>query len=902
MTIKTHILRTAVFCIILLASASCALIYGQGIGFHGMDYKIDRRTSYSVFGDKPQVFHNDFTMDFELQTRPPAEFGYFFRVKDNGRSRRIWNLSYDSMGDSVTVRFNEEGRRSLIKATIPHESMKHLHWLPVKVDFDLAADSVSLFLADSCYRAACEDMPDRIKTSIEFGRSDHIIDVPSFAIRNLTVSDSRKKYHFPLDQSEGGEVWDDSFRIRGEATNPEWLINEATRWKNISNFNFTDIAGASYNEARKEFYYFTRKQITLFSLMTGQSRTETFRRECPVEMKLGNNFISPDGRFLYCYELYNDEKTEKSASVAILDLDSLEWKSLSDQELGMPLHHHCSFFNPHSGRYTILGGFGNMMYNGCFYEFCNNNLSNSHNSRTDATTAEMYSANMQATGATNNNSRYWSSNIQKNKVWRKIEQPLDGDIIYPRYFTSAGTDGDYIYVYGGMGNECGEQVVGRRYFYDLHRVNPETFRSELVWNCEWDGTDKVPVRNLYIDGDSFYTLCYPEYIGESELYLYRFSLKDGSHEALCNSIPINSDKMRTNANLYLDRELGQFFTTVQVFEDDIKSTLTLWSLSYPPLDGSAISAMKRGKVRHDRAIWLSIVLCLLLSVALAVTIVTALQRRSRRLYDLNASHGRGSSRRFSNENMPDTIYLFGDFTVIGHDGSDITQSFTKQQIMMLVLLIKRGENGMSGKRLSSILWPDKEEDKVKNSRGVAINNLRKSLSKLDGATVSYRNGRYYIELGDRCSCDWFDLLNAMKESGTSTGGMTAKGNGTFNVSSSDKGIDKDEVLRIVSRGRFLKSVDEDIFDDFKEKTDNMLLPLLHEALDNSFRKKEYSAVGEIGKMIMRIDPTDEATMQTIIRSLKKQKMLEEALVYYSEFCSEYKKANGTDFPHSFRDI
>lgn len=886
MTIKTTILRAAVFCtLILFSSARCVLTYGQGIGFHGMDYKIDSRTSYSVFGDKPAVFYDDFTMEFDLQTRPPAEFGYFFRVKDNSKSRRIWNLSYDSRGDSVTVRFNEEGRRSLIKATIPHEKMKHLHWQPVKVDFDLAADSVSLFIADTCYRSACEDMPDKIKTSIEFGRSDHIIDVPSFAIRNLTVSDSRKKYHFPLDQSEGSEVWDDSFRIKGDATNPEWLINEATKWKNIGNFNFSDIAGASYNSVRKEFYYFTRKQLTVFSLMTGQSRTVNFAKECPVEMKLGNNFISLDGRFLYCYELYNDEKSEKSASAAILDLDSMEWTSLSDQELEMPLHHHCSFFNPHNGRYTILGGFGNMMYNGCYYEFCNGSQDTAsgtsvHNWRAYALETGLHSSQDNASGTSVHN-RQWSITARKDSVWKKIEQPGSGDLIYPRYFTSAGTDGEYIYVYGGMGNECGEQVVGRRYFYDLHRVNPETFRSELVWNCEWDGIDKVPVRNLYIDGDSFYTLCYPEYIGESELYLYRFSLKDSSHETLCNSIPINSDKMRTNANLYLDRELGQFFTTVQVFDDDIKSTLAIWSLSYPPLDGNAISAGYGSKVRRNRSIWLAIVLGLLGAAALAVTTVTAVQHRRRKQDEINSIHGKGSLRSFRTDNMPDSIYLFGDFTVIGHDGTDITQSFTKQQIMMLVLLIKRGENGMSGKRLSSIFWPDKEEDKVKNSRGVAINNLRKSLSKLDGATVSYRNGRYYLELGERCRCDWFDLLNAMKETDISAG---------------------NKVLGIVSRGRFLKSIDDDIFDDFKEKVDNMLLPLLHEALDSSFKRKEYAAVIEIGKMIMRIDPTDEATMQTIVRSLKKQKLLEEALVYYSEFCSEYKKANGTDFPHSFKEL
>lgn len=180
-----------------------------------------------------------------------------------------------------------------------------------------------------------------------------------------------------------------------------------------------------------------------------------------------------------------------------------------------------------------------------------------------------------------------------------------------------------------------------------------------------------------------------------------------------------------------------------------------------------------------------------------------------------------------------TVYIFGDLTITGHDGQDITHLFTSQQSLILCLLIKRGDNGISTKRLSSILWPDKEEEKVKNSRGVAINNLRKSLSNLTGATVAYRDSRYYLELGEECQCDYFLLMDELK----------------------NKDMDKSKVLSIISRGKFLKSLDDDIFDDFKEDTDNIIVSLLHNELEDRLKKKDYEAVYEIGEMARRIDPS-----------------------------------------------
>ncbi len=819
-----------------LTALSSVEVHSQGLGFHGMDYLIDQRTSYDVFGRHPENFDAEFFIEFELYTQPSSEFGYFFRVKDVSGSRRIWNLSYDSRGDSITVRLNEEGRQSLIKAGIPHDRLKHLHWHRVRIDFDLIRDSVRLDIAGLSFSTHFPGLPDKVKAAVIFGRSDHIIDVPSFAIRGLKIGNSRKSYSFPLDSTEGSVVCDDRFRIEGRVENPEWLINSAMKWKECARFSYSGIAGASYNPVRKEFYYFTDSQMTVLDFMNDRDRHFDFAKPCPVAMKLGNNIVSEDGKRLICYELYDDSAASVSPSVAEFDLDVEEWRTLSSDRMSMPMHHHAGFINPATGRYTVLGGFGNMQYNGDFFEF-------------DSDTG----------------------------LWRRIwEDQAGAGVIYPRYFTSAGTDGRYVYIYGGMGNECGEQVVGRQYFYDFYRIDPLTGSCERLWTLNWDENDKVPVRSLIVDGDCFYTLCYSEYISKSELYLYRFSIADGTKERLCNSIPITSDKMRTNANIYLDRDMGRFFVTVQEFEDDIKSTLKIYSLSYPP-----VTQMKnisdRGKILRLALVrkgWLIIAGLAFLAAGVW-------------FYGKNKKRGEGASssgvterKTFRYPFAADCISLFGDFTVIDRDGKDITTLFTRQQILILCLLIKRGDSGISTKRLSSILWPDKEEDKVKNSRGVAINNLRRSLSYLSGAVISFRDGRYYLEFQGECGCDYLCLMAGLKE----------------------KEIEKDRIIGIISRGKFLGSIDDEIFDDFKEKTDNMVLPLLQDEMERRYRSKDYGAVLELWEMIGRIDPVDESSMQVVIRALKRQKRIEEALVLYSTFCSEYKKANDADFGKSFREL
>ena len=101
---------------------------GQGLKFSGLECRIDERTSLDVFGGHPKTFRDYFEMDFLISTYPKSDFGYICRIKESGFPYRIWNLSYDGRGaGQVSIRINEEGRFSLIKAVFPREDMQDRH-------------------------------------------------------------------------------------------------------------------------------------------------------------------------------------------------------------------------------------------------------------------------------------------------------------------------------------------------------------------------------------------------------------------------------------------------------------------------------------------------------------------------------------------------------------------------------------------------------------------------------------------------------------------------------------------------------------------------------------------------------------------------------------------------------
>jgi DNA-binding SARP family transcriptional activator len=812
-----------------------------GLKFHGSEQAINQRTSYNVFGDNAAEFSGYYDIEFNLSLYPVTEFGYILRIK-NKESNRIYNLFYDGQGGNLIFKFNEEGKSNLIVANMNRQELLDMHWFKMKISFDLKSDSIKLTIHDQTFGTENKNLPDTYYPVILFGKSDHIIDVPSFAIKDLSIGNQEKSF-FALNESKGNTVHDISGKAIGEVSNPEWLVNDAYHWRYKASFKSQSVAGANYNSEKKEIYYFNRDSLYIYNVRSGDTNIKVFQQQCPVKLILGTNFIDAKHNKLYSYETYYSHPNENYSgpTVANLDLDTYQWTSENSEQLTSPLHHHGSYFNPLTGQYTIFGGFGRMRYSKDFFSYDLNN-----------------------------------------KNWDTLSG-FSGDFLSPRYFSSVGyfRKANSVYIFGGMGNESGEQTVGRKYYYDLYKIDLNTKHVSKLWEIEWKQDNMVPTRGMVILDDScFYTLCYPEHFTESLLKLYRFSLKDGSYQILGDSIPIFSDKITTNANLYYDSMLNTMYAVVQEFDDDISSDLKVYSLSFPPLTAQELASYSKDKNNY---IW-AVILASLLTIGIGYLLYKKLKPRKYTYPEEVPRDESVANIKTETTTRANAIYLFGEFTVRDRNNRDITYMFSAQlrQIFCLILQYSTTEGGIASQRLSNILWPDKPADKVKNSRGVTINHLRKALSELDGIELIYDKGYFKIEQTEAFYCDYTRCMQI--------------------VSANEAEKHRDQLVEILYRGKFLQLSDHALYDSFKEEMEKKLEPVLLLEMEKSFDAEFYQTTITLADAIVNIDPLNDAALTFQIKAMQRLKMNDEARLRYQTFVIEYKKIMGTDYPHPYKSL
>ncbi len=828
MNIKAILIALAILVLALPSDA-------QGLRFIGMEDKIESRTSYEVFATRQPVFRNVLRVEFELAVYPPSDFGYILRVK-NEAENRVFNLLYSGPGwdSEYPLRLNEEGRSSIIKADIPHDYISTDKWMSMKLEFDLKSGEVFMKVDDYVYMATISPMSTQWKPDLSFGKSDYFIDVPTFAIRNLKVSDDRKTFFFPLNETEGLVAHESRSRTRGEIVNPEWLLEKSYKWDLVEEFSSSTIAGANYDPMRRAVIYYNRDSLYMYDVSRRETRAVKTEGKCPMDLYLARSFVSPEDSLIYVYEavsaVHDGDSIPRTVS---LDPVSLEWKSVGCDALPVHFHHHSSFLDTARRKFVVFGGFGDMIYNGDFYSY-----------------------DMESHG------------------WQKEFKP-GGAVIFPRYFTSLGHDPeeDAVYVFGGMGNECGEQVVGRHYFYDLHRIDLESWESVSVWEegLRWEEENMVPVRNMIFDGDGFYTVCYPEFLTNSYLQLYRFDIDKKTYRKFCNKIPIRSDKMATNANVFYDKALRTLILTVQESDDDVSSHLKVYTLAYPPLTEDEYVMMSRSYSKLFLWIFISV-----LSASLMAVFVYSRVNIAKKKAVLARELG---LKRHIPEDRNNSICLFGGFTALDQEGHTVQFPLQLRKLLLLIIKYNLG-NGLSSKRMSSILWPDKPEDKVKNSRGVALNHLRSLLRKFEGVSLVFEDNHFKLAVSGGFYCDWFEFK---KE-----------------ISSENPDIDK--LISLASRGKFMQFTDDPVFDSFKEKTESALINLFTSEMENFWNRKGYLTVVELADIVLVCDPLNEQALIWLVNALNKLKKQDDAMVRYSAFASEYLSTYESEYNRDFKSL
>jgi len=767
------------------------------------------------------------------------------RLKSS-ESSDIISLSYNGEGKKSILKLNLEGKETLVTHALDKTYLMQGQWLTIHLKFDLIAKSVCFVIENQSKSAHFDQNFKRWKPIICFGKSDYVIDVPTFRLKDLIVKDHVTKYQFPLNESVGNTVHTNFKKKIGYVLNPFWLINTAYYWKSGSTYYSKSVAGSSFNGATHEVYFFNKDSITIFNVIKNSQKTLPYANPCPMTMRLGTNFLDIEHHKLYVYEVADPPNGD--IVMASLDLTSLKWEAVTNQVLPMQLHHHAGCFNPATNEYLIFGGFGATYYFNNFYAF----------------------------------------NLNINQ-WTQIDLK-ETDPITPRYFSSMGFDKSKsnIYIFGGMGNATGDQTIGRVYYYELYQINLKTNTLKKIWSIPWKNENFVPARNLIFTSDEdFYVLCYPEHFSVSHLKLFRFSTNNNAYKTYGDSIQIISEKITTNANLYYDTISSKLISLVQEFKnDDVASSLKIYSLSFPPVSISDLDVYSPTKLNKQMLLFGSS-LCIILIVLILAYVFYKKKISKDLITQTNIQLGMDTtpSDEIAEIENPrqNAIFLFGKFAVYDQNGMEISNLFSPQlkHTFLLITFYSLPSKSINSKELSKFLWPDKSYEKAKNSRGVVINNLRKALNDILGVELTYEDGNYKIIFDERFYGDFLRLLELTEN----------------NLES-----DLSEFLSIISRGSFLYGENIDFLDEFKAYIESRIEYTLYYFIEKLYGQKQYNSVILLCEKLFELDSLDEKALIYIVKSMNKLSLHDEANQRYYQFIIEYKKTHNEKYPYSFHQI
>lgn len=818
----------------------------QGLEFSSNDSLMSKRTSYTAFVNDIPVFKNHLFLSFDLSLWDNDHLGYIFNIIDNNDSYSLTYI-YNHNG-YPTLNFNIDSKSNKIEIPLNPAKLKKRNWFHIKADIDLVSNTVSIYVNGNWYKAKGFAFTNTMSPQITFGKNPRYSDVPKMAVKNLEIRDNSTRYFFPLDEWKGNAVHDREGNALGAVDHPSWLINDSYFWTPKFKQSFKEVAGINFNPRTQSLFIFKTDSLIHYNLQNENASTKPYLNKLPVKLVLGKSLVNSTLNQCYVYEALPQDTAH---AIASLDLNTLAWTNIGKGSINDQRHHHNIFYDHKELNSYLFGGYGSFSYHNDFFRY-----------------------------------------DQPADQW--VKTAFKGDAILPRFFSASSTadDQDNIYIFGGYGNESGNQIVGGRHFYDLYKVNLTAHSVKKIWEIKPVGEPFVPANNLIVSADKkyFYALCYPHEKPKTKLRLYRFNIKDGSYEIMSGPIPVTSERIESDFNLFYDAGNSEFICTTQEFVSPQQSSVTVYTLASPPVSEHAYLSSQKPVVAGLSKIQLFLLMGGLLAIGGFIFYIVGKRKPNtlESVTDDELTNGLYNSK-IDTEIKQNAVYLLGEFTVYDKDGKNITYLFSPKikQLFILILLNSRNGNGVVSKKISTTLWPDKDVLKTKNIRGVTLNHLRNILTDMEGLELTFTNDTYNFLITDNFFCDYFKASAAIEQ---------------VQNHSLSADIFLNEDFELLSRGCLLQDVNEAWLDEVKVVFEEITLNIIQPGIRKVYEAGHYKRAMELSRVALLIDPFNDVAIKYKLKSLRRFKGVDFAKKVYETFTADYKKSLDVDYPVAFDKI
>ena len=839
---KHTLILLFLFCIQIIFSQD---YLDEGLFFYSHEVIQDERTSLDLTPDEPLYLKNGISLEFEANfRRGDGYYGNIFKIIGDNE------LNIDFAAHLETTTPGDSNFWLVVKDTMLFKynwsdipKGDYDKWIQFKLEINTEESSLTFTINGYKIIKKINDIKGIEDWEIIFGKSNTnnfpTTNVCPMSVKNIKFFDQNNTLirHWPLGRhTANNKVYDNLNNNEAFVENPKWLIDQHVFWKMNNDFTFKNLLGTARDIQGDRIFLIDSDAVYIYSLASKTIDTLKYKEK----LRCQSNFF-----------VYNNLKGELAAyspdeqTYTTFDFENLKWDPIGNDCEYTAYSHHNKIISPKDSTLVTFGGYGYYTY----------------------------------------------KSIIKNYI-PNSQESLHFDIrnqISPRYLSSSGIfNKDNFLIFGGYGSSTGDQHINSRFYYDLYAVafeNSESRTVKKLW--EFDNTDQtpfVPVQSMVIDNnsDSFYTLTYNNTKYNSHLKLAKFGINEQEMTVFPDSIPYQFLDIKSNADFFLDNNKSKLYT-MTILDDKVN----LFSLTYPPLLAEDIYQDEIVEKSSSKFIWkVSFAIILIISIVFIGIIRNRKKRikgvvESKKINEeiLNISHSKTEKTKKS------AIYLFGGFQVYDNEGNDITSLFTptlKQLFIAILLYGVKNDKGISSKKLTELLWPNKTENSARNNRNVNISRLRLLLEKIGNLKLHNENTYWRINIENPVFCDYYFVNNLLNQS----------------TNNNLEELQIYELLNIVTSGEISPDIQTDWVEDFRNDIANLLIDDLSRI---SKSQDDLHMLILIGSTILKYAPLNEYAISLKCKSLYALDKKGSAKNSYNLYCKEYYELLDTKYDKTFKE-
>lgn len=844
-----------------------------GLCFHSHSYSTDKRTRLTLCNGGDISTGNIFELSFLMDLRDEPAFGNIFCIKttDGHHIDGICSAQDDNTSCPALV---VDGKIYPVKQILsPGKNIS------VKLTISRKEGSIRLEYnkANTTVKA---DLHASTSVHVLFGMhkdESNYVDVAPINVRDIRISSNGKeKHHWALADHEGPDCKDSHSKMMAAAENGEWIYDNHVIWKKVYSMQSTVPMQVAFNEADNIFYLLDQEKVYCLNPETKKITELTVKGGYRV-MPVANYLVYDSKRSrLLNYEL----DTRKCSH---FNFQTQMW-SCEEEVKAEPKHSNHAWAQLNDSIAYTFGGYG-------YYRY--------HNTL---------------------------SRINLNTL--KVEKVDYSPQVSPRTGCAAGIAGDKLYIFGGYGNESGQQELQAYYLYDLVCIDLKTMKANTLWvgKGKQDTSFQLASEMIYDEKSNVFYAATTNMGGR----IISISPEKPGWQIMTDEINENFEFKEMNFNLYKSTKENKLYVVMNKSMNDMVHNVIICSIDLP-LQSDYVADISRWQDDEPQAgsSWWWIIVAALLATAVAgggiiykrkrkiATKATVSSENTEKVLQPQPKTLETDKETVETEiaaqketaDSPETettsevtkpaelkkvttggyITLLGKFSVTDKDGEDITTSFSKRlRDLLLIILLNTQKNakGIDMTEIDENLWQNMSEVSARNNRNVNISKLRTLLEKVGNVKIVNDKINYSIQIGKDVKCDYIDALRCMHK---------------INEGYTDQRLIS-KTLSLLLKGPLVPNVSYEWLDTFKAHYSESALKGLNRLLKVSLQEGAEENALKIAETIMMHDPFNDNALAVQCRIHSENNRKGIAKKVYDNFCRTYEASMGESYDKTFSEL